>query len=74
MDEPPLLSGGGEQGGGGGGAAGGPLWLAGGAAEGRGGLGLTFSAPLLLSGRGRMTCDLEDPDMLPPGLRYTPIP
>jgi hypothetical protein len=29
---------------------------------------------LLLSGRGRMTCDLEDPDMLPPGLRYTPIP
>jgi hypothetical protein len=76
MDEPPSLSMGAEQGGGGGGAAGGPLWLVGGSAEGRGGggLGLTLSAPLSLSGRGRMTCDLEDPDMLPPGLRYTPIP
>jgi hypothetical protein len=68
MDEPPSLCLG-AQGGGGGGAAGGPLWLAGGAAEGRGGggLGWALSAPLSQSGRGRMTCDLEDEDMLPPG-------
>ena len=76
MDERPSLTKGADQGGGGGGAAGGPLWLAGGAVQerGGGGLGLTLSAPLSLSGRGRMTCDLEDPDMLPPGLCYTPIP
>ena len=78
-EEPPMLAaqnvGGGQDGGAAAaaGASGGPLWLAGGTAESRGGgglgaLGSTLSAPLSLSGRSKMTCDLDDPDMLPPGL------